>query len=265
MDELFAKLDEIKDPKVKELAQRDILADLYRNNFYCFARDLVGFKDINWRTHGELCRALEAKTTRKSICFPRGAFKSSLAVIAYSMWKLIRNPEERILIDSELYTNSSNFLQAIKSYLVNPKFVYLFGNFKTKDWGETITIAQRKKVWVESSITCGGVGTTKVGQHFSVILGDDYNSPGNSDTPEKCEKVIKHIKYNLSILDPGGEYTFIGTRYAENDVMGWILRDLLNLKDLADGRMPKDIDAMLDESSRETKEQSGLISIMSGG
>jgi hypothetical protein len=102
MDELFAKLDEIKDPKVKELAQRDILADLYRNNFYCFARDLVGFKDINWRTHGELCRALEAKTTRKSICFPRGAFKSSLAVIAYSMWKLIRNPEERILIDSEL-------------------------------------------------------------------------------------------------------------------------------------------------------------------
>jgi hypothetical protein len=265
MDELFKKLNEIKDLKVKEQTQRSILADLYRNNFYCFARDLVGFKDINWRTHGELCRALESPKKRKAICFPRGAFKSSLAVIAYSIWKLIKNPEERILIDSQLYTNSSNFLHAIKGYLVNPQFTYLYGDFKTKDWGETITIAQRKKVWVESSITCGGVGTTKVGQHFSTILGDDYNSPSNSDTPEKCEKVINHIKYNLSILDPGGEYTFIGTRYAENDVMGWILRDLLNLKDLADGKMHKPVDEMMMDAQAKPDEQSGLIQMINDG
>jgi hypothetical protein len=154
------------------------------------------------------------------------------------MWKLIRNPEERILIDSELFTNSSNFLGAIKTYLESPRFTELYGTFKTKDWGETITIAQRRQVWVESSITCGGVGTTKVGQHYSTIIGDDYNSPNNSDTPEKCEKIINHVKYNLSILDPDGEYAFIGTRYAEMDLIGWILRDVLGLSDLADGILP---------------------------
>lgn len=212
--------------------------ELYTNNFFAFSKYLVGFKDMTWYTHGELCEVLESSLKRKLVCFPRGGFKSSLAVISYAMWSLIRNPEERILIDSELYTNSSNFLQAIKGYLELPRFVELFGSFKTRDWGETITIAQRKGVWVESSITCGGVGTTKVGQHYSKILGDDYNSPNNSDTPEKCEKIINHIKYNLSILDPDGEYSLIGTRYAEMDSIGWVLRDVLGLPDLADGILP---------------------------
>lgn len=223
---------------IKAKFMLEAYANLYRDNFFAFAKYLLGFKDMNWRTHGELVEALESSARRKIICFPRGGFKSSLAVIAYAIWKLIRNPEERILIDSELYTNSSNFLQAIKGYLQSPAMTRLFGEFRSNNWGETITINQRQKVWVEASITCGGVGTTKVGQHYSLIIGDDYNSPNNSDTPEKCEKIVQHFKYNLSILDPDGEYTLIGTRYAEMDLIGFVLRDVLKLPDLADGILP---------------------------
>ena len=81
----------------------------------------------------------------------------------------------------------------------------------------------------EASITVGGVGTTKVGQHFSLVVGDDYNSPANSKTPEMAQKVIDHYKYNLSILEPGGTYVIIGTRYSENDLIGYILREQLKL------------------------------------
>jgi hypothetical protein len=105
-------------------------------------------------------------------------------------------------------------------------------------WGESeITISTRKRNRKEASITVGGIGTVKVGQHYDMIIGDDYNSPTNSDTPEKCQKVIDHVRYNLNILNPGGEYVFIGTRYAERDVIGFLLKEILDEPHLAEGKM----------------------------
>jgi hypothetical protein len=70
-----------------------------------------------------------------------------------------------------------------------------------------------------------------------LIIGDDYNSPQNSETPEKCQKVIDHVRYNLNILNPGGEYLLIGTRYAERDVIGFFLKEILGEDKLAEGHL----------------------------
>lgn len=189
------------------------------------ARDLIGYKDINKRTHGTILKLLsndEAK--RKLIVIPRGCLKSSLACVAYPIWLLIRNPNLRILLDSELYSNSKNFLREIKAHLESPIFVDLFGTFKSSTWNESeIIIKQRSETKKEASITIGGIGTTKVGQHFDVIIGDDYNSPSNTNNPENAEKVVMHYKYNLSILEPGGIYVVVGTRYSSNDLIGHIM------------------------------------------
>jgi len=67
------------------------------------------------------------------------------------------------------------------------------------------------------------------------IIGDDYNSKNNSNTKEKCLKIIDHYKYNLNILDTTGTYVIIGTRYSENDLIGWILRDQLEEIELSEG------------------------------
>ena len=144
--------------------------------------------------------------------------------MAYPIHLLLKNPNLRILIDSELYTNSCTFLREIKQHLTGGVLPKLFGDFKSKTWNEgEIIINQRTIPKKEASITVGGVSTTKVGQHYDVIIGDDYNSPANTNTPENAAKVVEHFQMNTSILEPTGTYVIIGTRYAATDLIGHII------------------------------------------
>ena len=112
-----------------------------------------------------------------------------------------------------------------------PNMVELFGDFKGPQWSEgELTIAQRTMAIKEASVTCGGVQTVKVGQHFSTIIHDDLNSANNSETPEARKKVLQHYRLNLAVLNPGGISVVIGTRYSDADVIGTILKEELNIK-----------------------------------
>ena len=148
------------------------IAAIYRKSLYHFCKYGLGMKDINMRTHGGVIRGLESQATRHLIVLPRGALKSSLAVTGYCIWRLIKNPNDRILIDSEVYENSKNFIREIKAYMQSQHLIDVFGDFKGEIWSEgEITIRQRNKPYKEASVTAGGVNTVKVGQHYSCLLG----------------------------------------------------------------------------------------------
>lgn len=159
--------------------------------------------------------------------------------VAYPIWRLCRDPNLTILLDSEIYTNSKNFLREIRTHLISNRLLKeIWGDWiGPVDNESEIIIKQRTRNRKEASITVGGIETVKVGQHYDIIIGDDYNSPRNSDTPEKCQKVIDHVRYNLNILNPGGEYVFAATRYAERDVPGFFLKEILNERHLAEGKL----------------------------
>lgn len=183
-------------------------------------------------THGQMVACLEADTPRKLIVMPRGTFKSSIGVVGYSIWTLMNNPNARIMIDSEVYTNSKNFLREIKAHLLSPEFIDLFGNWsKSQSWTEgEITIAPRTANFKEASITVSGIGVIRVGQHYTHIIGDDLNSGNNSGTIEMRRKVTDHYKMNQAILEPlNSVYVIIGTRYAVDDCIGVILSNELQI------------------------------------
>ncbi len=131
------------------------------------------------------------------------------------------------MLDSEIYSNSKNFLREIKSHLESEKLKSLYGEFKNSTlWNEgEILIQQRTKIYKEASITASGIGAEKTGQHYSIIICDDLNSPTNSATKEGRDKVIQHYRYLTSILEPDGTLVVIGTRYAELDIPGFVLRN----------------------------------------
>lgn len=198
--------------------------NVYKKSLGALAKEGLGYKDVNPRTHGSMIRLLQDESKRKLICVPRGCLKSSIACVAYPIWLLINNPNLRILIDSELFTNSATFIREIKQHLESPELTELFGEFKGSTWNsDELIIRQRTKKLKEASITAGGVGTTKVGQHFDVIIHDDLNSPSNSNTTENAQKVIDHFKYNISILENLGTMVVVGTRYSAMDVIQFIL------------------------------------------
>ena len=221
---------------------RAALKIVYKQSLYATSKHLCGFKDMTAHTHDPIVSVLEDSHKRKLICVPRGTFKSSIGAIAYPIWLLITNPNLRILIDSELYGNSVTYLNAIKNIMQSPDFVDLFGDWMpTNDqvkrlgysWNDSeITIGKRTKILKEPTISCGGIGTTKVGQHYDVIIGDDYNSPANTATLDQRKKVIDHYQYNLSILETDGVYAIIGTRYHEEDLIGFIIKNELGFKSL---------------------------------
>lgn len=197
-----------------------------KSSLYLLAKNLLGFTDLTWFTHGKMIEAIEEDTDRKCIVMPRGTFKSSICSVAAPIWWLIRDPNERVFLDSEVYTNSKNFLREIKGHVTGERFKSLFGSWKSGNWNEAeITIAPRRKVYKEASITCGGIGTVKVGQHYSKIIGDDYNSGNNSATGDARQKIITHYKMNTAILDPGGVYMIVGTRYAIDDIIGFVIEN----------------------------------------
>lgn len=210
----------------KELAVLEANRQDFRDSLYLTAKVLLGYTDINWFTHGKMIEAIEENTKRKCIVMPRGTFKSSICSVAAPIWWLLRDPNERILLDSEVYTNSKNFLREIKGLLGYEGFLQIFGDWKSNNWNEAeITVNVRSKIFKESSITCGGIGTVKVGQHYSKIVGDDYNSGNNSVNTEGRQKIINHYKMNTAILDPDGVYMIVGTRYAVDDIIGHIIQN----------------------------------------
>lgn len=224
-----AMLQKIEAPLATQ-ALKKALGNAYKQSLYATSQHLLGFKDVNMHTHRDVIAALESDTKRKLLCIPRGCLKSTIACVAYPIWLLLNNPNLRILIDSELYTNSKTFLREIKGQLERPEFIELFGSFKRDPWNEgEITIKQRTKILKEASITCSGIGATKVGQHYDVMIMDDMNGAQNSQTPEACEKVIAHYRGNISILEPDGILVIIGTRWSELDLIGHVIRNELGI------------------------------------
>lgn len=211
----------------------NILADTYRKSLFATSHGLLGMKDVSRSSHMEMIKILESPSQRRIIVAPRGSLKSSIGVVAYSIWKLLINPNERILIDSAVYTNSKNFIREIKSHLESDRLTRLYGTFKTDtNWTEgSITISQRSHPYKESSITAGGLGATKVSQHYSTIIMDDISADKNSATIELRQKVIDHYKMNIALLEPDGVLTVIGTRYAADDIFGHIFQKEIGMSD----------------------------------
>lgn len=215
-----------KPREIQDAVKLGVTRKLYEESLFLTARHLLGYKDVNYHTHGDMIEALEADTRRKLIVMPRGTFKSSISTIAYPIWRLLKEPNLRILLDSEVYTNSKNFLREICLHLQSERLVNLFGTFKGPVWNEgEIVIRQRTKVLKEASITVSGIGAEKTGQHYDIIVCDDLNSGSNSNTKEGRQKVILHYQYNLAILEPTGTLAVVGTRYSSGDAIGNILQN----------------------------------------
>jgi len=174
----------------------------YLDNFYHFAKYCLGYNLMTPYTHGPITDALEAETKRKLIAVPRGTFKSSIATVAYPMWLLEKDPNLRILIDSEKYENSKNFLREIKAqYETNAEFIETFGNRKGSLWneGEAI-VSSRTRPKKEPSIACSGIGAGKTSQHYDCLVEGSmiYTSNGF--------KKIEDIKVRNRVLGSDGKF-----------------------------------------------------------
>ena len=166
---------------------------------------------------------------KKLILMPRGSFKTSCVTVGLTIQEILKNPNIRILLDSETWDKSKDFLREIKGHLegtYSPKFKEMFGTLRPEDnnnWTQSsITVSTRTLNRKEPTVSTAGIGVTKVGMHYDLIIMDDLHSEKNITTPEMIENVIDHYKLALSLLEPNGKLVVIGTRWDYSDLYSWI-------------------------------------------
>jgi len=202
-------------------------------SLFALSTCFLGYKDVTPSTHRPIIQALESSITRKIICVPRGSLKSSLGCVAYPIWLLLNNPNLRILIDSELFSNSATFLREIQGHLMNPELSAIFGEFKTKTWNtDEIVIKQRTKILKEPSITVGGVGTTRVGQHYDCLHPETLVLTSNGFVEaqalrSKMRVYTSHGKFEsvTKVIQKQSSKAMIGIRSKYQAKTNWVTED----------------------------------------
>ena len=220
--------------KLDPQRQNFLIAEHCKRDFWDFNL-LLGHLDMN-EIHGELCSFIQNNSvSSKLVLMPRYSFKSSLCSIAYSLWLLANNPNEKILIYSDATSKAIGFLNSIKSHIEGKikgsLFRQVFGAWETDSarggkWNEDqIIVSIRNTSYPEPSVDTGGIETSKVAFHYDTIIFDDIVSDKNITTKEQMDKVVECYKKALSLLKPGGRVLITGTRWHFGDLYGRIIAE----------------------------------------
>lgn len=195
--------------------------------------EILGMKDWQEGLHDDLATYLKTKDKQKLILIPRGHLKSSIVTVGYSIQRILQNPNIRVLITNAVWDQAREFLRQISEYLTtSSQLPTIFGQFRQKDitWTRNeISIAQKNDPTKRGpTIRTAGLESVLTGSHCDLIIHDDLVELNNVQTKEQIKKVTQFHDASLDVLDPGGHMIVIGTRWAEDDLYGLILKERCN-------------------------------------
>jgi len=161
---------------------------------------------------------------------PRGSYKTTVT-IAWILWRIVRNPNIRVLYAMDTGKEAKKKLRAMMHHLSRKDalILKLWPGMAIMDrTGESFTICGRTKSGiVDPSVEAVGVESDFTGSHRDIICMDDAVNFQNIRTDTGIEKVRDFFDHLIPLLDPGGVMLVIGTRYADADLYGDVLRDML--------------------------------------
>ena len=221
---------------IRSLAKRDL-------KFLC-GQFLYKEKLIWDAVHDDVEVMLKKQSQRKCIVLPRDHSKSSFVTIAWSIQQILRNPNVRILIANGVWDQARKFLLEIKGYLESSDLKYFFGDFVSSRWNsDDIIVRQRTKPFKEPTIMTTGVEAESTGARADIIIADDLMGSQNFDSPEKREKVKRFRRSLQHLLEPGGIFVDIMTRWHLDDTYAEIMEkenrfyDVMVRKIVEDGKL----------------------------
>lgn len=178
--------------------------------------------------HRELCSFVtDDKHKKKLMLLPRGHLKSTLVTIGYGTQQIVANPNTRILILSATWQMSVDFLTEIKRHLQgNERLIELYGDLtqENTEWSQDRITLKRTDTNIKGpTVWATGIDSNLVGSHPDIIILDDVVNRDNTMTREQIEKVILRYRDLLDLLEPGGQFLVIGTRWVMEDLYGWIM------------------------------------------
>lgn len=220
------------DPK-----QRDQLRTEGLDSLYFFVKGILGFDWLIPHIHMELCSILQnPKNTHVLVTLPRGWLKSTICSIGYPLWLATRDPNIRILITQNSFTNACKKLAGIRALVEgNSLYRLLYPEVlpsKESTWKSDALELTRTRPNPEATFEAAGTGTSVISRHYDVVIEDDTIAPDLDELREEApipsqedvEKAIGWHKLVGPLLLPGGtsKNIVVGTRWFEKDTISWV-------------------------------------------
>ncbi len=161
----------------------------------------------------------------------RGGGKTTTVTICYTIWRILKDPNLRILIASKTHRFAKDILKEIKAHLEgNDILVRIFGEQKGERWDQSqIEVAGRTKPQKEPTVMTVGAEGQVVGMHYDLILADDLVDESNARTKHMRDQLRTfYNKTLMPTLEPDGEIHFLGTRYHYDDLYGYLEANAMN-------------------------------------
>jgi len=204
--------------------------------------DVIEGRDPSW-LHPAMRFERGTANNRILINIPPNHAKSMTVTVDYVTYKIVSNPNFRVLIVSQTQRLAADFLYAIKQRLTHPMYeelqqAYAAGvgfNTKTASWQQTrVTFGEelRESSEKDPNIEAVGIGGQIYGKRADMILIDDAVTLSNAND---FERQIKWLTQDVrSRLNPTGKLIVIGTRVASVD----LYRELRNPDRYPGGLVP---------------------------
>lgn len=217
--------------KETDLTMVALIAEYGKKDFFFFMDAVLDCAGMSRGFHGELCDFMAGQAEQKLVLAPRGHLKSTVCTVGYALWRIVRNPNIRILIANYKLDNAKAFLWQIRNFftmseMFNGCYYDLVPDMKKVKWNESAITVMRNSNPKEATIEVTGVGGEITGRHYDLIIFDDIVGPENVGTKEQLDKLRAWFNQTQFLLDPGGEQVLVGTRWHFDDLYGFITENL---------------------------------------
>lgn len=168
--------------------------------------------------------------------------KTTTISINYATWRLVQDPNVRIIFVSKTQTMAAQFMYAIKSRLTHPRYTDLQQAFAPPGgWRQDAAVWSNERVYLGAERDSGekdptmqavGIGGQIYGARADLIVVDDAIVLSNA---AEFEKQIRWIQQEvLTRLGPTGSLLVVGTRVDAVDMY----RELRNPERYPSGKSP---------------------------
>jgi hypothetical protein len=159
----------------------------------------------------DICDWLQNGPKKRQVRGKRGVGKSYLTA-AYANWQLYRNPNISIIVVSGVANLATDFIGLSRKMLDQVDVcAHLRPGESDKDGALQYVSSARTHPQKDPTVWACGISSSKTGHHADLILCDDIETPENSDTVEKRERLLRLIEELEDLLNPGGEIVFLNT------------------------------------------------------
>lgn len=171
-----------------------------------------------------LCRYLQHGPRRRMLQAFRGIGKTWLTC-AYALWRLYRNPQERVKIVSANETKAAENAVFIRRLIEEvPELQFLRPRMGQRDSVLAFDVGPANAS-VTPSVSVAGIKGQLTGGRATILISDDVEVPKNSYTELMREQLAELIKeYDALVVPEGFDIIYLGTPQTEQSIYNLVRR-----------------------------------------